>query len=155
VAIIPRVGPAYTPARSPFAAKSLTTCLTHFGNNAMKTVLVIDDSAVVRKLATRMLAEQNFRVVEADNGATAIARCRDEMPDGILLDWNMPVMDGIEFLRTLRALNNGLAPKVLLCTSESEIDRIALAMEAGADEFIMKPFDADILSSKLALVGLA
>ena len=120
----------------------------------MRTFLVIDDSAVVRKLADRMLAKRKFAVAQAGNGADALEMCRAAMPDGILLDWNMPVMDGIAFLKALRGTPAGASPKVLLCTSESEIDKIATAMDAGADEFIMKPFDEDILASKLEMVGL-
>ena len=77
------------------------------------------------------------------------------MPDAILLDWNMPVMDGFEFLRSLRALPEGRKPKVLFCTTEHDAGQIARAMRAGADEYIMKPFDGQILTSKLEEVGLA
>lgn len=121
----------------------------------MKTLLVVDDSALVRKLAKRMLAGRAYLVSEAGNGAEALDCCRDAMPAGILLDWNMPVMDGLAFLRELRSLPGGGGPKVLFCTSESDFSKIESAIEAGADEFIMKPFDEDILTSKLDMVGLA
>jgi two-component system chemotaxis response regulator CheY len=76
------------------------------------------------------------------------------MPEVILLDWSMPVMDGMTFLRRLRALPGGMAPKVLFCTIETRAERIAEALSAGADDYVMKPFDGEILTSKLAEVGV-
>ena len=76
------------------------------------------------------------------------------MPDVVLLDWNMPVMNGIEFLRRLRKAPGGTAPLVVICTTESEIDNIQQALGAGANEYIMKPFDGDMLQSKMIEVGL-
>lgn len=121
----------------------------------MKSFLLVDDSAIIRKLAKRMLAKHDYQFSEAENGAVALTICRDNMPSGILLDWNMPVMDGLTFIRELRTLPGGDKPKVLFCTTECEMDKIETAIGAGADEFIMKPFDEEILSSKLELVGLA
>jgi two-component system chemotaxis response regulator CheY len=76
------------------------------------------------------------------------------MPDAILLDWNMPEMDGLAFLKALRAANAEPRPIVLFCTSENEVSRIAMALDAGADEYIMKPFDREILESKFLQMGL-
>lgn len=121
----------------------------------MKTCLVIDDSAVIRKVARRILEGMSYQISEAEDGAQGIDMCQQRMPDAILLDWNMPVMDGFEFLRALRALPHGKAPKVVFCTTENDIAHIARAMHAGADEYIMKPFDAEILTSKFQQVGLA
>lgn len=121
----------------------------------MKSLLLVDDSAIIRKLAKRMLAKHAYTLSEAENGAVALAQCQQNMPSGILLDWNMPVMDGLTFIRQLRSLPGGDKPKVLFCTTECEMDKIETAIGAGADEFIMKPFDEEILSSKLELVGLA
>ena len=84
----------------------------------------------------------------------ALAWCASAMPDVILLDWNMPVMDGMTFLRQLRGQPDGETPKVLFCTIETDARRIAEALSAGADEYVMKPFDGEILESKLAEVGL-
>jgi two-component system chemotaxis response regulator CheY len=81
--------------------------------------------------------------------------CQTVMPDAVLLDWNMPVMDGYEFLRQLRQLPNGRAPKVVFCTTENDVAHIARAMHAGADEYIMKPFDKEIMTVKFQEVGLA
>ncbi len=120
----------------------------------MKNCLVVDDSAVIRKVARRILEGMSFVIEEAEDGSVALAACKSRMPDAILLDWNMPVMDGYEFLRALRALPNGKSPKVVFCTTENDLAHIARAMHAGADEYIMKPFDRDIVSNKFQQVGL-
>ena len=120
----------------------------------MKVCLVVDDSRVVRKVARRILEDLDFEVAEAADGVEALAWRRTANPDLILLDWNMPNMDGLEFLRRLRAEPDGHKPKVVFCSVESDLDRIREALAAGADEYIMKPFDGDIVASKLALAGV-
>ncbi|WP_439816210.1 response regulator [Zavarzinia sp. CC-PAN008] len=120
----------------------------------MKTCLIVDDSRVIRTVARRILVELGFEVDEAADGSIALEKCRARMPDGILLDWNMPVMSGIEFLRALRADPGGTQPKVILCTTENDISHIREAIAAGADEYVMKPFDREILESKFEQVGL-
>jgi two-component system chemotaxis response regulator CheY len=121
----------------------------------MKNCLVVDDSAVIRKVARRILEQMSFTITEAEDGSKALEVCAVQMPDAILLDWNMPVMDGYEFLRTLRRSEVGKKPKVIFCTTENDVAHIARAMHAGADEYIMKPFDKEILSSKFQQIGLA
>lgn len=120
----------------------------------MKTCLIVDDSAVVRMVARRILGELKFVTREAVNGAEALESCTRSMPDAILLDWNMPVMTGIEFIEMLRCMKGGDAPRVLFCTTENEVGRIRQALDAGADEYIMKPFDSEILQTKLDQLGL-
>jgi two-component system chemotaxis response regulator CheY len=120
----------------------------------MKTCLVVDDSRVVRKVARHLLEELNLTVEEAADGKLALDSCLRQMPDAVLLDWDMPVMNGIEFLLRLRASPGGASPLVVFCTSHSDIAHIQDAMGAGANEYIMKPFDGDILKSKLIDVGL-
>ena len=120
----------------------------------MKTCLVVDDSRVVRKVARKILEELSFDCDEAENGQQAMEWCRNRMPDAVLLDWSMPVMTGIEFLRELRQMNGGTAPKVVMCTTENDVGHIKEALGAGANEYIMKPFDSDIIESKFTLVGL-
>ena len=121
----------------------------------MKTCLIVDDSAVIRKVARRILENLDLDVSEAEDGAKAMEQCSAAMPDVILLDWNMPNMDGYAFLRALRQAPGGGIPKVLFCTTENDVGAIARALHAGADEYIMKPFDRDILTAKLAQVGPA
>jgi len=120
----------------------------------MKRCLVVDDSTVIRKVARRILEELNFEIAEAEDGEKALELCREAMPDAVLLDWNMPVMDGIEFLAALRSTPGGDRPKVVFCTTENDIAHIAKAMRAGADEYIMKPFDKEIVEAKFQEVGL-
>ena len=121
----------------------------------MKTCLVVDDSRVIRKVSRRILEDLGFEVAEASDGVEALAWCSAVMPDAILLDWRMPQMDGMEFLKRLRAEPGGAAPKVIFCTVENGIERIREALDAGADEFIMKPFDGGIVAGKLSYLGLA
>ncbi len=120
----------------------------------MKTCLVVDDSRVIRKVARRILEELGLEVSEAADGMEAMAWCRTVMPDAILLDWNMPLMDGLAFLRELRGAPLGDRPVVVFCTVENDLEHITLALESGADEYIMKPFDGDILAMKLAEAGV-
>jgi two-component system chemotaxis response regulator CheY len=120
----------------------------------MKTCLVVDDSRVTRKIARRILEEMDFQITEAEDGEKALAACQCEMPEAILLDWNMPVMDGYEFLGNLRRMPGGDQPKVVFCTTENGIDHIARALHAGANEYIMKPFDKDIVAAKFQEIGL-
>jgi two-component system chemotaxis response regulator CheY len=124
------------------------------GVTTMKRCLVIDDSSVIRKVARRILEGFGFAIVEAADGRQALDACVKEMPEAILLDWNMPVMDGYEFLRALRAMPHGDKPKVVFCTTENDLAHIARAMHAGADEYIMKPFDKEIVEAKFQEVGL-
>jgi two-component system chemotaxis response regulator CheY len=120
----------------------------------LKTCLVVDDSRVIRKVSRRILEDLGFEVAEAGDGVEAMAWCGAVLPDVVLLDWQMPQMDGLEFLRRLRGLPGGDAPKVIFCTVENEIERIREALDAGADEFIMKPFDSGIVAGKLDYVGV-
>ena len=120
----------------------------------MKSCLVVDDSKVVRMVARKILEGLNFQIVEAENGKLAMEECVKEMPGAILLDWNMPVMSGIEFLRLLRKMEGGQTPIVVFCTTENDIQHIQEAITAGANEYIMKPFDSEIIESKFSQVGL-
>ena len=122
--------------------------------NSHKTCLVVDDSRVVRKVARRILETQGFNVREAEDGQQALIACREAMPDSVLLDWNMPVMNGLDFLKALRSEFGPGQPPVMFCTTENDISFIEQAIENGAQEFIMKPFDEDILVGKFEQVGL-
>jgi two-component system, chemotaxis family, chemotaxis protein CheY len=108
----------------------------------MKTCLVVDDSSVIRKVARRILEGLDFQIVEAEDGEKALEVC------------NMPVMDGYEFLGNLRRMPGGDQPKVVFCTTENDVAHIARALHAGANEYIMKPFDKDIVTAKFQEVGL-
>ena len=120
----------------------------------MKTCLVVDDSSVIRKVARRILEGLDFKINEAEDGQQALDECKREMPDAVLLDWNMPVMDGYDFLKALRRMPGGERPKVVFCTTENDVVHIARALHAGANEYIMKPFDKEIVEAKFQEVGL-
>lgn len=120
----------------------------------MKTCLVVDDSSVIRKVARRILEEMDFDITEAEDGREALDACQKQMPDAVLLDWNMPNMDGLDFLRAVRQEPGGDQPKIVFCTTENDVAHIARAIHAGANEYIMKPFDRDIIQSKFEEIGL-
>jgi two-component system chemotaxis response regulator CheY len=119
-----------------------------------RVCLVVDDSRVVRRIARGILETRGFAIEEAEDGQKALEACRRAMPHAILLDWNMPVMNGIEFLRALKAEFGDAAAPVVFCTTENEMSFIMEALGAGATEYIMKPFDAEILTSKFEQAGL-
>jgi two-component system chemotaxis response regulator CheY len=120
----------------------------------MMHCLIVDDSKTIRKITNGILTEMGFECSEAEDGKAACERCAISMPDLVILDWNMPVMNGLEFLLALRRMQGGERPKVIFCTTENELDYIQKAMEAGADEYIMKPFDKGIIESKLMQIGV-
>src|SRR5262252_9441974 len=107
---------------------------------AMKTCLVVDDSSVIRKVARRILEGLNFKISEAEDGQQALEECKREMPDAVLLDWNMPVMDGYDFLKAMRRMPGGDKPKVVFCTTETDVVHIARALHAGANEIVEAKF---------------
>lgn len=120
----------------------------------MKSCLIVDDSKVIRMVAKKILEELSFSTLEAADGAMALEACKISLPDAVLLDWNMPVMSGIEFLIEMRKLPGGDAPIVIFCTTENDIEHIQQAMQSGANEYIMKPFDSEIVQAKFQQVGL-
>jgi two-component system chemotaxis response regulator CheY len=120
----------------------------------MKRCLVVDDSRVIRRVASKIIQDLGLDVEEAENGKKAMNAVAIRMPDLVFTDWDMPVMTGIEFVRELRRLPGGDKVAVVFCTTENEVPHILQALEAGADEYIMKPFDGEIVRSKLLLLGL-
>ena len=121
---------------------------------SMPTCLIVDDSKVIRKVARHILESLDYAVEEAADGCEALAQVRRAVPDVILLDWNMPVMSGMDFLRALREARIEPRPRIVFCTTENGMAHIRAAIDAGADEYIMKPFDRETLESKLQLVGM-
>ena len=121
----------------------------------MTTCLIVDDSPTIRKIMHRIMQDLNFECMEAENGQEAYDICMNTMPDLIMLDWNMPVMSGIDFLLRLRAMKDGNVPKVLFCTTENGMDFIQRGLSAGADEYVMKPFDKDVIEMKLQQLGIS
>ncbi len=120
----------------------------------MKIAMVVDDSKIVRKVTQRILEALGYSVVEAEDGKIAIDVFQQHNPSLIMLDWHMPVMNGLEFLKALRAMPGGTAPIVIFCTTETDIKNIQEAIVSGANEYVMKPFDEEIIKGKLAQLGL-
>jgi two-component system, chemotaxis family, chemotaxis protein CheY len=120
----------------------------------MKEVLVVDDSAVIRKVARRLLEDLHIRVFEATDGPAGLAACEQRMPHAIIVDAHMPQMDVFEFLNELRRMPEGATPKVLFCSVENDVGPMAKALHAGADDFLLKPFNQSILRGKIEDIGL-
>ena len=121
----------------------------------MTQALVVDDSSGDPQSCAAHLRGHAIRDHRGRGRPKALTACAFLMPDIILLDWNMPVMDGFAFLRELRKMPGGRKPNVLFCTTENDVAHIARAMHAGADDYIMKPFDRDIMKAKIEEIGLA
>jgi two-component system, chemotaxis family, chemotaxis protein CheY len=120
----------------------------------LKHCLVVDDSRVIRKVACRILEQLKFVAEEAEDAASALSSCRKSMPDAIILDADLGNAASFEFLRVLRREKNGNRPVVVVCTAENNVERIGEALGAGANDYLLKPFDQDILRDKLTQVGL-
>jgi two-component system, chemotaxis family, chemotaxis protein CheY len=121
----------------------------------MKTILVVDDSPLIRKAIRRIIEPLGFSVDEAGNGCEALEHFENgATPDAVLLDVEMPEMDGIAFLKALRGRADLPQPPVVMCTTRTEITVITEAIESGANEYVMKPFDGAILGAKLEGIGL-
>lgn len=117
--------------------------------------LIVDDSRAVRAMIGRIVRDLGFAVLEAGNGAEALRRLADDGPVEVaLVDWNMPEMSGYEFVAAARAVPAYTDMRIVMVTSESEIERVATALDAGANEYLMKPFNADALREKLVLAGV-
>ena len=120
-----------------------------------RNCLIVDDSRMIRKVSRQIVESLGFQVTEAENGQEALARCERAKPDLILLDWNMPIMGGLEFVAALRQQEGGWTSRVVFCTTENDPAYIKAGIEAGADEYVIKPFDPPTLLSKLKGIGLA
>ncbi|MEM1415626.1 MAG: response regulator [Myxococcota bacterium] len=117
--------------------------------------LVIDDSKTIRRLLSKMLADVGFNeVYEAGNGVEALDVLRKiERPHLALVDWNMPEMDGYTLIRMVRKRSDFNDMRIMMVTTETELSRVTDALEAGADEYVMKPFTRDVILEKLHLLG--
>jgi two-component system chemotaxis response regulator CheY len=122
----------------------------------MARALVVDDSKATRMVLSRTLKEFGFAVIEAADGREALTELSqlEEVPELILTDWNMPVMNGLEFLRELRKAERFASSAVVMVTTRNDVDQIVEALEAGANEYVMKPFTAEIMGDKLRLLKL-
>ena len=128
----------------------------------MLKAMVVDDSRAIRLILSRTLSALGFEVSQAANGKEALASicklqedCGDEPPLSlVLVDWNMPEMNGLEFVQHMRARPEYEGIKLMMVTTETQIEQMTRALEAGADEYVMKPFTEEIISDKLRLMGV-
>ena len=120
----------------------------------MKHCLVVDDSRVIRTVARRIMEELRYSVAEAEDGMEGLRACHDKMPDLIFLDWNLPSMKGLDFIKSVRGQRDGAHPVILFCTTESDPGEIATAMAAGANDYVLKPFEGSQVRAKLADIGV-
>ena len=118
--------------------------------------LIIDDSRAMRRILRQIVEPLGFRILEAGDGQEGLDRLGEHYPNVelTLVDWNMPVMNGLEFVKTVRADNQYQQMKIAMVTTETEPAQMARALMAGVDEFVMKPFTSEILIEKLRLIGV-
>jgi len=130
--------------------------LTRESRSKMSKALVVDDSKTIRMIIRRILIELGYEVCEAANGREALEVIETEKAavNLVLADWNMPEMNGLELVRRLRQDPEYAHLKVIMVTTETEMGQMASALDAGANEYVMKPFTKSILKEKLELVGI-
>ena len=121
----------------------------------MAKAMVIDDSRAIRMILSRTLRELGYEVCEASNGKEALTLLRDQNGEVslILVDWNMPEMNGLEFVKSVRADPEKAAMTLMMVTTETEVEQMGRALEAGANEYVMKPFTPEIITDKLRILG--
>ncbi len=120
----------------------------------MKIFMIVDDSPVIRKVARRIFEGMGYVVCEAVDGLDALEKCNTNMPDAIIVDWEMPRMNGVEFITQFHLLRGSEDSKVLFCTSEVNVTEMMKAKRAGCHGYIVKPFTRDILNNALLNVGI-
>ena len=120
----------------------------------MKHCLIVDDSRVVRTIARRILENLSYSVDEVEDGITGLRACREKTPDLIFLDWNLPQMKGLEFIKSVRGQQEGARPVILFSATERDPDEMASAFAAGANELVQKPFDGSLMRATLESAGL-
>lgn len=118
--------------------------------------MIVEDSGSIRKIMARIMHELHFETTEAENGQQALEMLQsaDRRPDLILIDWHMPVVDGLELVKTLRGMELYRKVPLIMVTTETDIGKITMALEAGASEYVMKPFTKEVLAEKLELLGI-
>ena len=115
--------------------------------------MIVDDSPVIRKVARRILESMGYVVAEAVDGIDALEKCSQNMPDAVIVDWDMPRMDGVEFISELHARADSERVKILFCTSEVIVTEMMKAKRAGCHGYILKPFTKEVLQNGLAEIG--
>lgn len=117
--------------------------------------IVIDDSRAMRAIISKLLTEMGYEITEAIHGQDALNRLQETGPlDLALVDWNMPEMNGLEFVKSVRARTDFDAMRLMMVTTETEMSHVMLALTAGANEYVMKPFTKDVIREKLEIMGM-
>lgn len=120
----------------------------------MRRCLIVDDSKIIRMVIRKIVQELGFDIDESADAGHALERCLESMPEVIILDWKLPGADGIDVLREVRALPGGDQTTILFCTTETEDAHIQEALGAGANDYVIKPFDGETIRAKFASLGL-
>lgn len=120
----------------------------------MVKCIIADDSKIIRMLLSKILENFGFEVSEAEDGEELLEQCANLQPDLIICDWTLPVIDGIDVLYKIRGDKKIKQPKFVFCSFISDIEKIRQALDGGANDFVMRPFDEDIIASKLAILGI-
>lgn len=120
----------------------------------MPKCIIADDSKIMRMLLRKIMENFGFEVSEAEDGEEVLEQCLSERPELIISDWSLPMIDGIDVLYKIRADRKIRQPKFMFCSYVKDAAVIRQALDGGADDFIMRPFDEDIIGSKLAILGL-
>jgi len=125
----------------------------HSEDKTEHTCLVIEDTSITREILRILLTKLGFVVSDVPDAMVGLDLCAGGMPDLVLVDWNLPGIDGIEFVSRMRKLPGGASPKVVMCTIENDLTHIQRALANGADEYLMKPFNLEVLARKLDSLG--
>lgn len=120
----------------------------------MKTCLIVEDSDVIREIALRILKDLSVESKECENAASALEACRASKPDVVLLDWDLPQLGALDFLRGAAEFSQEQRPAIILCATENDPQQFALAKAAGAAHHVLKPFDRQTIEAKLAEIGV-
>ena len=120
----------------------------------MSKCIIADDSRIIRMLLSKIMVNLGFEVIEAEDGEEVVEMVELNEPSIVIMDWRLPALDGIDALYKIRSLKKIQQPKVMFCSSIIDIEKIREALDGGADDYIMKPFDEEIIISKLEILGL-
>jgi two-component system chemotaxis response regulator CheY len=120
----------------------------------MKTCLILEDSELIREIASRILKELSVTPAEAESAAKGLDQCRASKIDAVMLDWDLPAMGALDFLRGAAELLPEQKPVIILCATENDPQQFTLAKAAGAAHYLLKPFDKGTVGAKLAEIGL-
>lgn len=116
----------------------------------MKFCLIVDDTDVVRKVASKIIEGMGHIPIETTTAEEALERCKSSMPDIVLLDWHLPTMSALEFVASLKNIRAEVSPQILYCVTEADPSELRAAFDAGINDFVLKPFDSNTLAPKLA-----